>query len=378
MTTGGGTDRAGAPTLIVSGMIGATPCQGGATWAVLQFLLGFRALGCDVYFVEPVSSDAGDAYLAAVMHQFGLGDRWAVVGPDGDVRGIDRAQLDAVAARADVLVNVSGMLTDPAVLERVGVRAYLDLDPAFIQLWHAQGIDMRFDAHTHFVTISDAVSAPDGMIPDGGRDWIVTLPPVVLAEWPVAGAVERRALTSVGHWRGYGSVETNGVHLGQRAHSVRPLFDLPRRLPLPVEVAYAIHPDETADVAALAEHRWTLLDPDDLAGNPDRYRSFVQGSMAELSIAKSGYVLSDSGWFSDRSACYLASGRPVIAQSTGFERRLPTGDGLWPFTTVDDAVAAADALVVDYEHHREAARQIAVDHLDSNRVLAALLDRLLA
>ena len=376
MTTRRETDRAGAPTLIVSGMIGATPHQGGATWAVLQFLLGFRALGCDVYFVEPVPSDAGDAYLAAVMNRFGLGDRWAVVAPDGGVRGLDRAGLDAVAARADALVNVSGMLTDAAVLDRVPVRTYLDLDPAFIQLWHDQGIDMRFDAHTHFVTISDAVGA-GGMIPDGGRDWIATLPPVVLDEWPIASCVERLALTSVGHWRGYGSVEHNGVRLGQRAHSLRPLFELPQRLPLPVEVAYAIHPAETADVAALVKHGWALLDPDELAGDPDRYRSFVQGSFAELSIAKSGYVLSDSGWFSDRSACYLASGRPVIAQATGFDRRLPSGDGLWSFATVDDAVAAADALVAGYEHHRDAARQIAVDHLDSNRVLARLLDRLL-
>jgi hypothetical protein len=312
------------------------------------------------------------------MGRAGLSGRWALVAPDGSVRGLDRDRLNTIAGGADILVNVSGMLTDAAVLEQVPVRAYLDLDPAFIQLWHAQGIDMRLDLHTHFVTISDAVGRPGGMIPDCGEDWIVTVPPVVLSEWPFAGEVERRALTSVGHWRGYGSVNHQGNHLGQRVHSLRPLVELPDRLPLPVEVAYAIHPGETADLAALAAHRWTLLDPVELAGDADQYRSFVQGSFAELSIAKSGYVLSDSGWFSDRSACYLASGRPVIAQSTGFERRLPTGAGLCSFTTVDGAVAAADALVSDYEHHRDAARQVAVDYLDSNRVLVPLLDRLLA
>jgi hypothetical protein len=359
-------------------MIGGTPHQGGATWAVLQYLLGFRQLGCDVWFVEPVQSFAGDQYVASAMAQAGLGDRWALVAADGSVRGLDRARLDTIAKRADVLVSVSGMLTDPAFLEKVPVRAYLDLDPGFVQLWHAQGIDMRLDRHTHFVTISDAVGRPGGLIPDCGKDWIVTVPPVVLSEWPLAGRVQIEALTSVGHWRGYGSVEHQGTHLGQRVHSLRPLVELPTRCPVPVRVAYAIHPDETADIAALAEHRWELLDPDAVAGDPDRYRAFVQGSFAELSIAKSGYVVSDSGWFSDRSACYLASGRPVIAQSTGFERRLPTGAGLWPFSTVDGVVAAVRELVADYEHHRESARQLAVDHLDSNRVLAALLDRLLA
>jgi hypothetical protein len=331
-----------------------------------------------VWFVEPVENPAADAYVAAVMDRVGLGDRWALVAPDGDVRGLDRAVLDKVAAGADLVLNVSGMLTDPGILDRVPVRAYLDLDPAFIQLWHAQGIDMRLDAHTHFVTISDAVGRRGGLIPDCGRDWIVTMPPVVLAEWPYAGGVERRALTSVGHWRGYGSVEHAGVHVGQRAHSLRPIVDLPRHSPVPVEVAYAIHPDETADLEALRAHGWTLLDPESLAGDPDRYRTFVQGSLAELAIAKSGYVVTDSGWFSDRSACYLASGRPVVAQSTGFERRLPPGAGLHAFTSVEEAVDAVAAIVADYEAERQAARQIAEDRLDSARVLPALLDRLLA
>jgi hypothetical protein len=236
---------------------------------------------------------------------------------------------------------------------------------------------MRLDAHTHFVTISDAVGRPAGIIPDCGREWIVTVPPVVLSEWAYASGVERQALTSVGHWRGYGSVVAGDMHLGQRVHSLRPIIDLPERTPLPVEVAYAIHQRETADLAALTDHGWTLLDPDELAGDPDRYRRFVQGSFAELAIAKSGYVVSDSGWFSDRSACYLASGRPVIAQSTGFERRIPTGAGVFAFTTTDEAVAATEEIVAHYETHRDAARQIAEDRLDAAVVLDALLDRLL-
>ena len=372
MTIGGG-----APSVIVSGMIAGTPHQGGATWAVLQYLLGFRALGCDVHFVEPVGSTNGDAYLASVMTRFGLADRWALVTPDGDTRGLDRGALNAVADGADLLLNVSGMLVDQAVLDRVSVRAYLDLDPAFIQLWHEQGIDMRVDAHTHFVTISDAVGRPGGVIPHLGREWLVTLPPVVLDQWPISDTIEHHALTSVGHWRGYGSITHGELHLGQRVHSVRTLFGFPGHSPVPVSVAYAVHPAETADLAALAENGWTLLDPDTVAGDPVRFRRFVQGSWGEIAIAKSGYVLSRSGWFSDRSACYLASGRPVIAQSTGFERRLPVGDGLLSFATVDEAAAAVGTVESAYDEHRNAARSLAEAHLDSDRVLRSLLNRLL-
>ncbi|MGH9135747.1 MAG: glycosyltransferase family protein [Acidimicrobiales bacterium] len=365
------------PTLIFSGMIAATPGQGGATWAVLQYLLGFRALGWDVWFVEPAQPD-GAAYCEAVMRQFGFDDRWVLVGPDGGIHGCTRNELDRAAGRADVLVNVSGMLTDPHVLDRVPTRVYLDLDPTFVQLWHAvEGVDMRFDAHTQFVTIADTVGAPESPIPACGRSWISTLPPVVLDEWPVAERLDHDALTTVAHWRGYGSIHHDGVHYGQKAHSLRPLLDLPTRTPARFLLALGIHPDETADLDALDANGWERVDPATVAATPDDYRRFVAGSKAELGIAKQGYIVSNSGWFSDRSACYLASGRPVVAQDTGFGRRLPTGKGLFAFRDADDAVAAIDELNGDYERHRAAAREIAETYLDARIVLRSLLERVL-
>jgi hypothetical protein len=266
------------------------------------------------------------------------------------------------------------MLRDPEILEQVPVRAFLDLDPAFTQIWHAvEGVDMHLDAHTHFVTVADAIGAT---IPDCGRRWLPTLPPVVLEEWPVATRLEHRALTTVGHWRSYGSIHHGGVQYGQKAHSLRPLIDLPRRTSAPLEPALAIHPDETDDLAALEENGWRVLDPGAVAATPDDYQRFVQGSWAEFGLAKSGYVLSDSGWFSDRSACYLASGRPVVAQDTGFGRRLPTGEGLLAFASVQDFAEAVADLERDYERHRAAARQVAVEHLDSDRVLGSLMEEL--
>jgi hypothetical protein len=373
-----------APSIIVSGMIAATPRQGGATWAVLQYLLGLRRLGCEVRFVEPLEearpSEATLAYVREVMARFGLDGRWALLpAGGGEPIGMSRAELRDAARGTELLLSVSGMLTDPDVLDAVPVRAYLDLDPAFVQLWHdAEGVDMRFDAHTHFVSVADAIGLPGSPIPDCGREWLPTLPPVVLEEWPLAERLERRALTSVGHWRSYGSIHHGGVHYGQKAHSLRPLIDLPERTHVPFELALGIHPDEVEDLEALREHGWRLLDPQDVAGTPDAYRRFVQGSWAEFGLAKLGYAVSGSGWFSDRSACYLASGRPVIAQGTGFERRLPTGAGLFSFTTADDVLAAITACEEDYERHGGAARELACERLDSDRVLGSLLERLSA
>jgi hypothetical protein len=198
----------------------------------------------------------------------------------------------------------------------------------------------------------------------------------VLDQWPVAPRIEHRAGTTVGNWRSYGSIHYQGVHYGQKAHALRPLIDLPRRARARFELALAIHPEEVRDLAALRENGWILLDPATVVSTPDDYHRFVQGSWAEFGLAKSGYVVSRSGWFSDRSACYLASGRPVIAQDTGFGRRLPAGEGLFSFSTADDVVAAVQELQSDYERHRAAARAVAELHLDSDRILGSLLERL--
>jgi hypothetical protein len=370
------------PTAVVSGMIAGTPRQGGATWAVLQYLLGLRRLGYDVLFVEPVGSqDLGGSesarYCREVMHRFGFDGRWALVQPGRlETVGLSRSELRAAAREANVLINVSGMLADADVLEQTATRVYLDLDPAFVQLWQeVENIDMRFDAHTHFVTIADTIGTTASPVPACGRTWIPTLPPVVLTEWPVGDRLEHDALTTVGHWRGYGSIEHNGLHYGQKVHALRPLIGLPLQTVETFRLALSIHPEEKSDLSALGENRWQLVDPAVVAATPDGYRRFVAGSKGEFGVAKSGYVVSNSGWFSDRSACYLASGRPVIAHDTGFGRRLPTGSGLFAFADTQDAAAAVDALHSDYGKHRAAARAIAEEHLDSDRVLRTLLDR---
>ena len=375
-------------TLVCSGMIAADPGYGGATWAVLQYLLGFRQLGHDVYFVEPIPRDklrppgcrladsSAARWFRRVVNDFGLSDSAALLleGTTETV-GLSHAALRRVASRADVLFNISGMLTDAALLDPIQRRVYLDLDPGFNQAWHSCGeVDMRFDAHTHFATVGLAMGRPECRIPTCGRSWLTTVPPVVLREWPFAGRQARDAFTTVANWRSYGSVHHDGLFLGQKAHALRPLIHLPRKTGRSFELALAIHPEEP-DLPALHRNGWQLVDPLRAAGTPAKYRTFVSGSHAEIGIAKSGYIAARSGWFSDRSACYLAAGRPVLAQDTGFGAVLPTGEGLLPFTTDEDALAGLDAIEADYSRHRQAARALAERHFDSDRVLTRLLDR---
>jgi hypothetical protein len=364
-------------------MIAGDPHQGGATWAILQYVLGLRRLGHDVFLIEPVSVPLEDspqaAYFRQVAAEFGLEQTAALLRVDTqETCGLPYDRLREVCRRADVLLNVSGMLTDPELIDRIPLRVYLDLDPAFVQLWHAtQGIDMRFAGHTHFVTVGQAVGQPGCAVPTCGLSWISTLQPVVLEHWPAAAPVAPAAdaaLTTVANWRGYGSIEHEGVFYGQKAHSLRQLLSLPARTRERFLLALAIHPGERQDLDALTANGWQLADPAEAAGTPARYQAFIRGSKAELGIAKSGYVASRCGWFSDRSNCYLASGRPVIAQETGFSRFLPTGAGLFAFETADDVLAAIAEINGDYPRHARAARALAEEHFDSDKVLGGLLE----
>jgi Glycosyl transferases group 1 len=314
--------------------------QGGAAWAMFQYILGLRRLGHEVWVVDPT-----------------------VV--DGSLKGFD------------VVLNSSGVLALDSI-RQIPIRVYLDLDPAFNQLWHEEGIDRHFDGHTHFVTVGQAIGHDGCEVPTSGREWIGTLPPVVLDEWPRATAVDTDALTTVANFRGYGSIHRDGVHYGQKVHSLRRLIDLPRRAHQRLVLAMHLHADERRDITALAEGGWEIADPTIVAATPDVYRRFIQGSRAEIGITKSGYVVSRCGWFSDRSACYLASGRPVLAEETGFSQFLPTGEGLFAFSDVDGAVAAIQELHRDYARHSRAARAVAEEYLDSDRVLATLLERVAA
>jgi hypothetical protein len=363
--------------VIVAGMVAGDPYHGGASWALLQYVLGLQRLGHDVVLVEPVPELGDDtaAYFGHVVGEFGLEGRAALLGAGGVTVGLPYTALRTAAESADLLVNVSGLLRDPALTEPISTRVYLDLDPAFTPLWQAaEAIDMGVGRHTHHVTVGTGLGRDGCAIPTCGFDWIPTLPPVVLEHWPVADAVTHDAFTTVGNWRAYGSLEHEGVFYGQKAHSLRELASLPTLTSERFLLALAIHPDETKDLAALRSNGWELVDPAEVARTPADYRRFVQGSRAEFGLAKNGYVAARCGWFSDRSACYLASGRPVLAQDCGFGDSLPVGAGLLAFTGVDDALMGIEELRRDYARHARAARALAEEWFESDRVLTGLLE----
>ena len=365
--------------VLVAGMVAGDPGQGGASWAVLQYVLGLRRLGHDVVLVEPVAelTPATTAYFAQVARAFGLtGSAALLVAGTRETAGMGFGALRGAARGADLLLNVSGML-DGELAELPRTRAFLDLDPAFNQLWHAaEGIDMGFDRHERFVTVGLALGDAGCPVPTCGRDWIRTPQPVVLERWPALEPIADGPVTTVGNLRGYGSVQWQGEHYGQKIHSLRSLYELPRRSAGEIALAMTIDPAESTDLAALRRNGWRLVDPRQVAGTPAAYARFIGASSAEIGIAKSGYVRSRCGWFSDRSACYLASARPVVAQDTGYSRYLPTGEGLLAFTDLDGAAAALDTIRRDHARHARAARAIAEEVFDSDRVLTDLLDRL--
>jgi hypothetical protein len=358
-------------TVVVAGALAGRAGRGGEAWVRLGYVLGLKELGVRVHFVEQIDPALCDDRALAVFEQattdFGL-DATLVCG------GGTYDELAALADEADLLVNVSGNLTCESVFSRFRRRAYVDVDPGYTQLWLDAGhsVGRAREHHVHF-TVGLGVAGGTAHLPDGGIHWRPTLPPVSLSAWPFADELPPDRLTTVGSWRGgYGRVEQDGELHGQKAHEFRKLAELPRATDVVLEAALSFAAEDAADRERLLAGGWTLRDP---ASTSDAasYRSYVASSAGELSPAQGVYVSTRSGWFSDRTACYLASGRPAIVQDTGLDGRLPVGDGLLTFATADEAVACIDDVRERYSEHRTAARELAEQHLAAGSVLERLL-----
>ena len=384
-----------ARSIVIAGSLAQKPGRGGHTWVFLQYILGFRKLGWDVLFLDrldpamcvertgrrvPIERSWNLQYFLEVIRSFGLGDHYALLYDEGaDTFGLSRCNvLERVKASA-ALVNVMGFLKDEEILAAAPRRVFLDIDPGFGQMWQALGQHDTFRGHDAHVTIGGNIGTPDCAIPTCGLSWITTRQPVVIDEWPMVDGFSRpeRPITSIASWRGaFGPVAYQGTTYGLRAHEFRRFAALPALTSSRFEVALDIHPADAKDVALLSEHGWRLVKPRRAAGDPWRYRSYIRSSAAEVMIAKGMYVQTRSGWFSDRSICYLASGRPVLAQDTGLGNALPAGEGLLTFTTVEEAAEATHAIGRDYTRHARAARRLAEDYFESSKVLSSLVRKL--
>jgi len=371
--------------IAIAGSVAQKARNAGHTWQFLQYLLGFKRLGYEVLLLDSLEHAGGDltvehqrvAYVKSVMREHGLADAWTIALPDGRHAGLSRERALRFVRDTDLLLNVMGFCTDEELLGSARRRVFLDTDPGFAQMWQELGLADVFAGHDAHVTIGERIGRADCEIPTCGLDWITTPQPVVLAQWPRASDPPRRPFTSVASWRGaYGPVDYAGKRYGLRVHEFRRFARLPALTGRAFELALAIHAAEAPDLALLRDSGWALVDPSDVATTPAAYRDFIASSTAELMIAKGMYVQARSGWFSERSICYLASGRPVVAQDTGLRGLHPLGSGLLVFDTLDQAAACVESIVLDYARHAADARAIAEEVFDSDRVLLRLLANL--
>lgn len=381
------------------GLLGLIPA-GGVTWDYLQYPLGLHELGHDVFYIEDTAlwpiyqpNVPGDdctsniRHLSAVMASFGLSDRWAYRDdPTATWYGMSQRAVAEVCHTADVLINVSCSMFLREEYRRIPCRVLIDSDPMFtqIQCQTAHGVTTGSGAlkqglmsHTHHFTFGENIGASDCRIPDCGVTWRPTRQPICLNHWPVAPPPTdpSAAMTTLMNWRAGNSLEYSGESWGQKDVEFTRFIDLPRRTPW-ARLALAAgrttgHPVPAADLQAAG---WVTLEPEACAADWRQYRRFIQASRGEFSVAKQTYVKAATGWFSGRSACYLASGRPVVVQETGWSRYLPSTEGALPFGDVASAVDALGRVYAEPERHARAARQIADECFDSRRVLGDLLN----
>jgi hypothetical protein len=378
--------------IIVTGLIAQYPL-GGVTWDYLQYVLGLSQLGHDVYYLEDTGQwpfnplEGGVAkdcafnvdYLAGVMEPFGLQSKWMYRFPWKDQWfGLSDQKRKELIKTADLLINVSGTLANPAEYRTVRRMAYIDSDPVFTQIKLARGqIDFQRMVDIHDVQYSFGECLSD-KVPETGHIWRPTRQPIVLSEWRPS-VKYREVFTTVMNWTSYKPVSFNGQTYGQKDVEFEHFIELPSRIPgAQLEIAINAGKTRRTPRDRLRRNGWRVVDPDRVCPDMESYRSYIESSKAEWSAAKNGYVVGQAGWFSCRSACYLAAGRPVVVQDTGYGCVLPVGEGVLAFNAIDEAITAIHDVEQNYERHAEAARAIAETYFDSDKILTRLVDEALA
>jgi hypothetical protein len=354
----------------------------------LQYLLGFERLGWEVVFLDRLDPEAwvgqdGEPcapqrsvqwrWLCKLLSGARFGGKWAVLESGTErVVGLDRREVRDILRRATLLIDVNGYLQDEELLDLASLKLYLDVDPGFFQAWCERSLIPPLDRHDVYASVGGNIGRPGCRIPLCGQSWLPVRPPVVLASWPVKKGGSR--YSTVGSWRGsFAPVSLGGDTYGLRAHRLREYACLPRRTPVQLELALEIDPADVSDRRLLESGGWLLADPASVASDPDAYRKYVQSARGEFLVPKDIYVRMQSGWFSDRSACYLASSKPVLVLDTGLGDAWPVGLGLVTFSDPEGAERALAEVEANFEAHSGAARRLAEELLDSNRVLTELV-----
>jgi hypothetical protein len=367
--------------ILFAGIIARYPF-GGVTWCSLMYLLGLRALGHEVFYIEdtgecvydPVQNTRaldpsyGTTYINAALAPYGLGDRWSFVNYDATYHGRGAEDVRRYAADADLFINLSGgswFWRDEYL--RIPRKIFIDSDPAFTQLaiakaepWYVHFFE-RFD---HLFTFGSNIGTALSPVPTGAFTWHKTWQPVTLDDWQTSAPPGDR-FTSVMTWQ----IESFTDVGGNKDQEFLRFIDLPSRASQRFELAI------NGPQQLLRDRGWDTVDAMRVSRTPTDYRDFIHRSRAEFGVAKHTYVATRSGWFSDRTECYLASGRPALVQDTGWTSHLPSGRGLLAFTTVDEALAGLDQIDRDYARHAAGAAELAREHFESGKVLTRLIEQ---
>jgi hypothetical protein len=364
---------------------------GGHMWVYLQYIESLRRLGCEVYWMEDLNSekdakkdDSAVGNLAHKLDGFGLADKLIIfrqIEQPGDspteieFLTITQEEGTRIFRRADLLLNFCYFL-GPEILSHFRRSALVDIDPALLQFWISTG-QIAVPPHDFYFTTGETVGVPDNLIPDCGLSWRRIRPPICLEWWPYAEGSCSEAFTTVSNWTGHDWLLEDGKLVeNTKRVAFLPFKDLPRHTPQPLELALWILDEEERQL--MQDCGWRIRNSGEVAGTPERYRSYIRQSRGEFSCAKPSCMKWQNAWISDRTLCYLASGRPVVVQDTGPSAVLPNGLGMFRFRTIEEAVEALAAVNADYSRHRRAARELAESFFDGRRVLSMLLDEALS
>lgn len=374
------------------------PEGGGHAWVYLQYVHALQHLGCDVYWLErfrrgsdPARDDAALSVFFARMREFGLDGRAVVyfaaegrdAGTPREYVGMSAQEVSRLVRRTDLLLNFQYAI-DRGMLERFRRTALVDIDPGLLQFWIGAG-QLQVPAHDVYVTTGETVGTAAACFPDCGVSWIHIRPPVCLDLWPYVDDAPGAAFTTVSSWWG-GGAKGHAEWIVDEAADLRydnckrvsflEFADLPRRSASPLELALNLSDDadDAAERQMLERIGWRVRHSRDVAATPQAYREYVRRSRGEFSCAKPSCMRFRNAWVSDRTICYLASGRPVVVQHTGPSAFLPDGEGMFRFSTLAEAADALATVEGAYARHRRAARELAEAHFDAQTVLAGMLE----
>lgn len=370
------------------------PQGGGHFWVYLQYVLGLRLLGHDVYWLEAFVTKGREkqeetalATFQARMQQYGLDGKCILYRArhkepsceaPTEYLNMARTEAEAIFGQADLLLNFHYAVS-PALLAHFRRTALVDIDPGLLQFWISRG-QLSVPDHDHYFTIGDGVGRPGGRIPIDGLHWIHIRPAICLEYWPYIFDPFCEAFTTVSTWDSSDwVVDNNETYENTKRVAFLEFANLPRLTSHPLELALVLRTERDMQERKNLENcGWRIRQACDVVGTPEMYQAYIQRSRGEFSCAKPSYIKQQTSWVSDRTLCYLASGKPVVVQDTGPSSFLPNGEGMFRFSTLQQAVDALKTINADYRLHSKAARQIAEKHFDSKKVVTEILSQALS